>query len=179
MLGETLSIVFKMHPCAPTDVWGWDTVGTRIKGCGPSAHHFFGLQIHSLVGLGVGVCECPCYGGRGWFRSLCLWWDCVLLKFLRIYLPGTAITFLRPFYYRKITPRKPSLVITESFVSQHPHLPGTLGCMDWLLCFAWFPHLLPKAKVLPTQSATQYKQLLCLVLVGHSLGYVHKKIFLL
>jgi len=52
------------------------------------------------------------------------------------------------------------------------------GCMDRLLCFTVFPHLLPKAKVLPTQSAAQYKQLLCLVLEGHSLSYVRKKIFL-
>lgn len=136
----------------------------------------FGCQIHSLVGLGV--YEYLCYSERRWFRALCLWWDCVSLKFWGIYLPGSAISFIHPFYYRKITPRKPSLVITESFVSQHPHLPGMSDCMDWLLCFTVFPHLLPKAKVLPAQSAAQYKQLLFLVLVGPSLGYVHKKIFL-
>lgn len=40
--------VFKMLPCAPADVWGWHTVGARIKGCSPSAHqlwpsgHFLG-----------------------------------------------------------------------------------------------------------------------------------------
>lgn len=32
------SSVFKMLPCAPTDVWGWGTLATRIKGCAPSAH---------------------------------------------------------------------------------------------------------------------------------------------
>lgn len=145
--------------------------------CGPQATFWVTNPFLSRVGCwGVWMPVVMVEGGV--LRSLCQWWDWVSLKFLGIYLPFRVISFIHPLYYRKVTPRKPSLVITESFVSVHPHLPDTSGCMDWLLCFTVFPHLLPEAKVLPTQSAAQYKQLLCLVLVGPSLGYVHKKIFL-
>lgn len=93
-------------------------------------------------------------------------------------LLGRAVSFMHPFSQGEITPRKVSLAIAESFLLLPSYLLGMSGCTDRLLCFALFPHLLPKAKVLPTQSTAQCKQLFCLVLGGPSLGYVHKKIFL-
>lgn len=113
------------------------------------------------------------------FRFHCLLWARISLEVIvDLFSIRQSNLLYISFFQGKVTPRKLSLVVAESFVSPHPHFPGMSGCMDRLLRFTVFPHLLPKAKVLPTQSTTQYKQLLCLVLVGPSLGYVHKKIFL-
>lgn len=119
-----------------------------------------------------------------------LWWKGVVqvsLPMLGLCFIGVSWGFIflavqSPLYILFITEKSPQenhhwsseKALSNSTPTSQAHQVAWIDCS----AFTVFPHLLPIIKVLPTQSAAQYKQLLFLVLVGPSLGYVHKKMFL-